>query len=83
MDRRGRCPSCGDYLLHADHEPACPQDWEQWFATTRKAIKKKALTIAPEGRPDTPDGNPIRLVHTHCHRQLASGNGTRPALLPS
>jgi RNA-directed DNA polymerase len=31
----GRCPSCGEFLLHADHEPRSPLEWEQWFITVR------------------------------------------------
>ena len=76
-------PVLPDYLLHADHEPASPQEWEQWFTTTRKAIRKKALQIAPDGRPGTPDRNPIRLIHARCHRRLISDDGSGPALLPS
>ena len=81
--QHGRCPYCGDYLLLADHEPASPQEWEQWFATTRKAIRKKALQIAPDGETGSPERNPIRLVHARCHRQLKSDDGTGSALLPS
>ena len=29
----GRCPSCGEFLLHADREPRSPLEWEQWFMT--------------------------------------------------
>jgi len=29
--QQARCPLCGDYLVHADHEPTSPQEWEQWF----------------------------------------------------
>ncbi len=28
--QQARCPLCGDYLLHVDHEPTSPQEWEQW-----------------------------------------------------
>ena len=27
--QHGRCPLCGDYLLHADHSPTSTQEWEQ------------------------------------------------------
>ena len=27
--QRGRCPLCGDLLLHADTEPQHPDEWEQ------------------------------------------------------
>ena len=38
--QKGRCPICGDLLLHADREPQSPQQWEQWHRTTRKADRK-------------------------------------------
>jgi len=54
-------PLCGDYLLHADHEPTSPQEWEQWFRTVRKAITKQALEIVKPGGHGTTDRNPTRL----------------------
>ena len=29
LRQRGRCPLCGDLLLHADQEPRHPDEWEQ------------------------------------------------------
>src|SRR4029077_14523633 len=29
--QNGRCPLCGDLLLHADREPQSPHEWEQWY----------------------------------------------------
>lgn len=78
-----RCPLCGDHLLHADHEPAHPHEWEQWHRTVRKAITKHALEITDTGRAGTPDRDRIRLIHTHCRRRLPSGAGSQPALLPA
>lgn len=66
--QHGRCPLCGDYLLHADHEPASPQEWEQWLRAVRKAISKQALTTTPTAQPGPPNGNRLHLVHTHCRR---------------
>ena len=43
--QRGRCPLCGDLLLHADHEPGHPDEWEQWITATRKAVSHRALTF--------------------------------------
>ena len=40
----GRCPLCGGLLLHADHEPQTPDQWEQWLKVTRVAIRKHAIT---------------------------------------
>ncbi|MGI5288866.1 group II intron reverse transcriptase/maturase [Nonomuraea polychroma] len=73
-EQQGRCPLCGDYLLHADTEPATPQEWEQWLRATMKAITKHL--IVESGREGgRPDRNRLRLVHTHCQRR----SGTRPA----
>ncbi len=73
--QQARCPLCGDYLLHADHEPTSPQEWERWFRAVRKAITKQALKIIEPRRHGTPDRNPTRLIHRHCHRQTKPGNG--------
>jgi RNA-directed DNA polymerase len=74
--QRGRCPLCGDYLLHADREPASPQEWERWFTGARKAITKQNLIA--HGRSGTPDE--IHLVHVSCHRR-ATGVRRDTALL--
>jgi RNA-directed DNA polymerase len=68
--QQGRCPRCGDYLLHADHQPGSPEEWEQWLAATRKAISRKSLTAGKRHRP-TDD---IRLLHTNCHRSTDHGS---------
>jgi RNA-directed DNA polymerase len=61
--QHGRCPLCGDYLLHTDREPDSPQQWEQWLTGTRKAITRQNLSLTANG----PDN--IRLLHTSCHRR--------------
>lgn len=80
--QNGRCPLCGGLLLHADHEPQSPEQWEQWLKVTRTAIRKHAVTAdAGNGKSDktaTP-----RLIHTHCHRRFVTGIGRRPALPPA
>ena len=63
--QQGRCPLCGDYLLHADREPDSPHEWEQWHAGIRKAITRRSL-IADEGA-GTSDEH--RLVHVSCQRR--------------
>ncbi len=79
--QHGRCPLCGDYLLLADHEPASPQEWEQWFAVTRKALRRQALQVAGRERTGTPARNRDYLVHAHCYRQTPAGSSTGPAFL--
>jgi len=71
--QRGCCPLCGDYLLHAEHEPASPREWEQWLTGTRKAISRHSLDIAVRGSDD------IRLIHTSC-RNRTTGGGLESAL---
>jgi RNA-directed DNA polymerase len=66
--QHGRCPLCGDYLLHADHGPTSTEEWEQWFRVTRKAISKHSLKIAGNAGSGTPDRDRIHLVHTRCRR---------------
>jgi RNA-directed DNA polymerase len=76
--QHGRCPLCGDYLLHADREPASPREWERWLTGIRTAITKHNLTA--DGPDDAPDE--IRLVHHSCRRRKAART-TDPAASPS
>jgi RNA-directed DNA polymerase len=68
----GRCPLCGEHLLHADHEPASPREWEQWLTGIRKAITRHNLSTA-QGCPGTSDETRIRLVHSSCQRLSTTG----------
>ncbi|WP_334029239.1 group II intron maturase-specific domain-containing protein, partial [Nocardia terpenica] len=49
--QHGRCILCRELLLHADRELQTPQQWEQWLTTTRKAIRRQAITATRAGRP--------------------------------
>jgi len=69
----GRCPLCGDFLLHADHQPRSPGEWEQWIRTTRRAIRKQHIAAA--GQHGTSDDEQLRLVHTHCLRRSTTVKG--------
>lgn len=75
--QHGRCPLCGELLLHADHEPQSPDQWEQWLKVIRKAARRQAIVTSGPGTPDTSAAP--SLVHAHCRRRL----GTQPALLPA
>ena len=78
----GQCPLCGDYLLHADHEPRTPREWEQWFMATRRALTKQYIVVQ---RADGHSERSLyRLVHADCHRrhpadQAAAQRTTTPA----
>jgi RNA-directed DNA polymerase len=74
--QKGSCPLCRDLLLHADHEPSSPTEWEQWHRVTRKAITKQYVTTQRDT--GTPGGT--RLVHSHCQRR-ATGASKEPAHL--
>jgi RNA-directed DNA polymerase len=76
--QHGRCPLCGDFLLHADHQPQSPHEWEQWLKVTRKALARHHL--AADRGPGTPDVLKPRLVHAHCQRRHTAA-GRTPALL--
>jgi len=65
----GRCPSCGDYLLHADQQPQSPHEWEQWLRVTRKAITKQWIGYTEQRSTPDSNGNWLHLVHAHCQRQ--------------
>jgi RNA-directed DNA polymerase len=60
----GMCPSCGDLLLHADHPPQTPAEWEQWVRVTGKALRKQSLTH--RRRDGSGETNSLRLIHLRC-----------------
>ncbi|MGB8382557.1 MAG: reverse transcriptase domain-containing protein, partial [Dermatophilaceae bacterium] len=60
----GRCPACGDLLLHADHPPQNPTQWEQWVRATAKALCKHSL--AYRKRDGSGEASSLRLVHARC-----------------
>lgn len=63
--QNGRCPICGGLLLHADHPPRSPEEWEQWAAATRKAITLNAIAVTD----GSTNEKGRRLVHEHCRRR--------------
>jgi RNA-directed DNA polymerase len=75
-EQHGRCPICGELLLHADHPPQTPKDWELWIGGTRKALERNAITLRDNGTPDEPQ---LRLLHTHCHRRRPNRRQTSTA----
>ena len=75
----GRCPLCGGLLLHADREPQSPREWEQWLATTRKAMTKQRIAL--DGGLGTAADQ--CLIHTHCQRRNHLDHGREPAPLPA
>jgi len=77
--QHGRCPLCRGLLLHADHEPQTPHEWEQWVKATRKAIRKQAvITQAGRGMSDEPVAP--QLIHAHCARRhhIGGADGSAP-----
>jgi RNA-directed DNA polymerase len=63
--QNGRCPACGELLLHAEHEPRSPREWEQWFITVRRVLAKQHLVEQVDGQ----DRTFYRLLHAHCQRR--------------
>jgi len=63
--QRGACPLCGKLLLHADHPPQNPHEWEQWVRTTGKALAKRHLAYQERGTSGT--STTLRLIHARCH----------------
>jgi RNA-directed DNA polymerase len=71
-------PALPGLLLHADHPPQDPEEWQQWITATRKAIRKQAITSVMDlGTPDERAAH--HLIHAHCQSRI--GKGTSPALL--
>jgi RNA-directed DNA polymerase len=79
QQQRGRCPLCGQLLLHADQEPHHPDDWEQWIKAVRTATRRQAITVNARSGPH--EGTTVSsLIHTHCRRRLPDGTSSGPAL---
>jgi RNA-directed DNA polymerase len=68
--QQGRCPACGTFLLHAEHGPQSPQEWEQWTRTLRRALSVNALLL---GNAPGDDRTVYRLTHAHCHHRIGNG----------
>jgi RNA-directed DNA polymerase len=66
--QRGCCPGCGELLLHAEHEPRSPREWEQWFMTVRRVLRKQHIVEQVDGQ----DRTLYRLLHAYCQRRLAA-----------
>ncbi|QNA71808.1 RNA-directed DNA polymerase [Streptomyces sp. So13.3] len=79
-EQHGRCSICGGLLLHADHPPRSPQEWEAWRVVIRKAISKQYIAFPGGG---TPDGQRLRLLHAHCQRRNEAAAMTSPAFVPA
>ena len=78
--QHGRCPLCGELLLHADHPPQTPRsEWERGSASPARRCQP---AHRQDGRPGTPDDDRTRLVHTHCRAGFNHAADSRtPALL--
>jgi RNA-directed DNA polymerase len=72
--QHGRCPTCREYLLHADQEPQSSRQWEQWFTTIGKAMTRQ-LIVSPNSRQD----ERRRLVHASCLRRQQADDAREPA----
>ena len=66
--QNGRCPECGDLLLHADHEPQSPQEWDQWLAATGKALDRQSIAFRDRRGTGADDRTTHRLVHVRCQQ---------------
>lgn len=80
--QHGRCPICRDFLLHAEHQPQSPREWEQWLRVTRRATVKGYIVASSNGHGNSDDLQQ-RLLHTHCRRRLAGRPAQAPTRNPS
>ena len=86
--QHGRCTVCGDFLLHADHEPQSPHEWQLWLTAVKKAIDRQSITHQTT---DTGRRTPAphhRLIHVHCRprhyaQQAVARKHTAPPASPS
>ena len=79
--QQGRCPLCGNLLLHADRQPRSPEEWEQWASAIRKAITRHAITGT--GSPADQGTAPCPRILPEAARPLPAGRHLWPAREPS
>ena len=60
----GCCPCCGDLLLHAEHPPQSPAQWEQWVRATAQALRKQSLQYRT--RDGSGETSSLCLIHARC-----------------
>jgi RNA-directed DNA polymerase len=65
-NQNGRCTVCGDFLLHANHEPQSPHEWQLWLSAIKKAIDRQSITHQVPGLGRRDDVVRHRLIHAHC-----------------
>lgn len=70
LRQQGRCPACGTLLLHADHGPQSPSEWEQWIRTLTKALRRTAIVLGDPGGGDQAK----RLMHAHCRSRISGSS---------
>ena len=76
--QRGICPTCGEFLLYADHPPQSPREWEQWVRVTGKAMAKRHIAYRSDG---SSDAGTVCLVHTRCRPRIPSDTTPGSAVL--
>jgi hypothetical protein len=54
--------------LHADHEPRSLLEWEQWFTTVRRVLRKQHIVE----QADSQNRTFYRLLHATCQRRLTT-----------
>ena len=65
LRQRGLCPGCGTLLLHADHGPQSPREWEQWTRVLTKALRKTSVVLGEVHG----DDQTTRLMHADCRQR--------------
>jgi RNA-directed DNA polymerase len=77
-----RCTACRAFLLHAEHGPQSPQEWEQWTRTITRAISKNALAMSdPDGDDQArhASSTPTAAEQTESQRNGSSTSAGRPS----
>ena len=81
LKQRGRCPLCGDLLLHAEPSRNTPTNGNS--GSQRPQGDPPPRDHPRPGTRDTGGTHAFRLIHTHCRRRRPDGTGSGPALLQS
>jgi RNA-directed DNA polymerase len=79
--QRNCCPLCGDRLIDSGHLPATPEGWQDWWHDVTQRTTRRAPSASGQ-QPGTRDTT-TSLIHTSCHRTLATRQRRNPALQPA
>jgi RNA-directed DNA polymerase len=80
--QRGRCPLCGNWLIHTAQLPQTPAEWEHWqLRVARRNIRHAASVPGTPQRPGADSAS--SLIHASCNLRHQARQRRSTALQPA